>query len=139
MNTRLIVALISSLIDEVIIVVVIIWGLPHWGIRIPVWGMVLICLGFGGYAYLTFRLGSRILKKKPIPGFTDMIGMSGTVVEPLHPAGMVRVNSELWEARVEQGEVTLGVEVEVISQDGMKLVVRAKKKGSDQQGGARDA
>ncbi len=128
MNTRLVIALITSLIDEVIILAVIIWGLPRWGVHIPWWGTTLMCLGFAAYAILTFRIGSRILKKKPVPGFTDLIGMSGRAVEPLSPRGMVRINSELWEAKAESGAIPAGGEVEVVSQEGMKLVVRTKEK-----------
>ena len=128
MKARLVLALITSLIDEVIIVALILWGLPHWGIRIPWWGIVLICLAFAGYAYLTFKLGSRILGKKPVPGFTDLTGMSGKTVDQLDPQGMVRVNSELWVGRSQSGVIPAGSLIEVVSQDGMKLVVRPKEK-----------
>ena len=128
MNTRLVLALITSLIDEVIIVAVILWGLPNWGVHIPWWGIVLICLAFAMYAYLTFRLGSRILKKKPLSGFTDLIGMSGKTIESLDPRGMVKVNSELWKAKSAGGAIPAGSPIEVVSQDGMVLVVRPQEK-----------
>jgi membrane protein implicated in regulation of membrane protease activity len=128
MNTRLILALITSLIDEVIIVAAILWGLPHWGIHIPWWGITLICLAFAAYAYLTFRIGSRILRKKPVSGFTDMIGMSGKALHDLNPRGMVRVNSEIWEARTAGERIPIGTDIIVVAQDGMKLMVRAKEK-----------
>ena len=131
MNTRLVIALITSLIDELVILAVIIWGLPHWGVHIPWWGTALICLAFAAYAILTFRIGSRILRKKPVPGFTDLVGMSGRAVDPLNPRGMVRIHSELWDAKAESGTIPAGSEVEVVSQEGMRLVVRMKEKGAN--------
>jgi membrane-bound ClpP family serine protease len=128
MKARLVIALITSLIDEVIIVALILWGLPHWGIHIPWWGIALICLAFAGYAYLTFRLGSRILRKKPLPGFTDLVGMTGKTVDQLRPDGLVKVNSELWVARSQSGIISSGSTIEVVSQEGMRLLVRLKEK-----------
>jgi membrane-bound ClpP family serine protease len=128
MKARLVIALITSLIDEVVIVALLLWGLPYWGVHIPRWGIGLICVAFAGYAYLTFRLGSRILRKKPLPGFTDLVGMTGRTVDQLKPEGMVRVNSELWVARSQSGVIPAGSQIEVVSQDGMKLVVRLKEK-----------
>jgi membrane-bound ClpP family serine protease len=131
MNTRLVITLITSLIDELIIIAVVIWGLPHWGVHIPWWGTALLCVAFAAYAYWAFRLGSRILRKKPLAGFTDLIGMSGRAVDTLAPRGMVRINSELWEAKAEHGAIPAGHEVEVVSQDGMTLLVRPKEKRAD--------
>jgi membrane-bound ClpP family serine protease len=128
MKARLVIALITSLIDEVVIVALLLWGLPYWGVHIPWWGIGLICVAFAGYAYLTFRLGSRILRKKPLPGFTDLVGMTGRTVDQLKPEGMVRVNSELWVARSQSGVIPAGSQIEVVSQDGMKLLVRLKEK-----------
>jgi membrane-bound serine protease (ClpP class) len=124
MNTRLIIAVISSLLDEAIIIALILWGLPKLGIKIPPWVTVLAVLLFAVYAITVFRLGTRILKKKPISGLTDMIGMEGKVIHQLTPEGYVQIEGEIWEARAETGTIKAGTSVVVVSQYRLKLVVK---------------
>jgi membrane-bound ClpP family serine protease len=128
MNVRLIIAIITSLIDEVIILAIILFVLPHFNIHIPWWGIALIVIAFLVYAVGTFIIGTRILKKKPLPGFTDMIGTEGRVSSAINPKGYVKIEGELWEARSESGPIDKGADVVVIAQDGFKLVVRKKDK-----------
>jgi membrane-bound ClpP family serine protease len=126
MNVRLIIAIVTSLIDEVIILAIILFVLPIFDIHIPWWGIVLIVIAFLVYAVGTFIIGTRILKKKPLPGLTDMTGTEGKVVSPLTPKGFVRIESELWEAKAEKDPLEKGADVVVVSQNGLKLVVRRK-------------
>jgi membrane-bound ClpP family serine protease len=125
-NARLIIALITNLIYELIIVAVIIFGLPRLGIHIPVYGTVLICAGFLIFAVIFYRIGSTILRKQPLPGLSDMIGMEGRVVSRLNPDGLIRISSELWKARSESGEMEYGEDVIVTGQTGLRLIVRRK-------------
>jgi membrane protein implicated in regulation of membrane protease activity len=126
MNTRLIIAIVTSLIDEVIIIAVVLWVLPMFDIHLPVWGLVLLIIAFMIYAVMSFKIGSRILKKKPLPGMTSMVGIEGRVTTSLVPRGFVKIESELWKARAESGSIISGTIVTVISQDGLELVVRKK-------------
>ncbi len=126
-NARLIIAIITSLLDEAIIVALILWGLPKLGIEIPLFGMVLIVMAFAAYAIITFKLGSRILRKKPVPGFTDMVGMEGRSINRLNPKGFVRIQGEIWESRSENGIIKPGIDIIVVDQYGLKLVVRPKQ------------
>jgi membrane-bound ClpP family serine protease len=121
MNSRLIVAIITSLIDEIIIIGVILWVLPRFDIRIPLWGLVLIVIAFVIYAVGAFIIGSRTLNKKPLPGLTSMIGSEGCAATPLAPKGFVRIKGELWEARAESSSIGSGIDITVISQEGLKL------------------
>ena len=75
MNARLIIAIITSLLDEAIIVGLILWGLPKLGVKIPLWGMILAIIAFAIFAVASFRIGSHTLKKKAMPGFAEMTGM----------------------------------------------------------------
>ena len=124
MNTRLIIAIITSLIDEIIIVAVILWVLPRFGILIPWWGLLLIIIGFVIYAVAVFLLGSRALKKKPLAGLSDMLGMQGKTAGRLAPNGFVKIEGELWEAKSQEGIIDAGVGVVVVDQEGLKLVVK---------------
>jgi membrane-bound ClpP family serine protease len=128
-NARLIIAIITSLLDEAIIVALIIWGLPKLGIQLPLYVIIIILIAFAAYAVITFKLGSRILKKTPMPGFTSMIGVEGRVVKRLAPVGFVRIQGELWDSRSQTSNIEVGSDVVVIAQSGLKLIVRRKRDG----------
>jgi len=125
-NARLIIAIVTSVLYELVIVSAIIWGLPRLGINIPIWGIVIIVLFFASYAVVFYKIGSRVLKKEPLPGLPDMIGTEGKVTTSLTPVGFVKIKGEFWEARAQNGNINAGTEVIVISQDGLKIIVRRK-------------
>jgi membrane-bound ClpP family serine protease len=125
-NARLIIAIVTNLLDEGIIVAFIIFGLPRLGVHIPLYGIIIIGVGFLVYAVGFYTIGTRILRKKPLPGFSDMIGTEGRAVNRLEPQGMVKIESELWDAKAETGKINAGTEVVVVDQYGLKLIVRPK-------------
>jgi membrane-bound ClpP family serine protease len=127
MTTRLVMAVISNTLIEAIIVAIILWGLPRLGIHIPLYGLILISVAFLVYAVLSYNIGSRTLRKKPLPGFTTMVGVEGQVVSQLAPEGLVKIEGELWNARSENGPIDAGTDVIVVSQSGLKVVVRPKQ------------
>jgi membrane-bound ClpP family serine protease len=123
-NIRFIIALVSSLLDELLIVVLIIWGLPKLGIELPLPVTLLIMLLFAIFAVTTFKIGTRVLKMKPVAGFSDMTGMIGKVTRRLAPIGYVKIDNELWEARSSSGNIEIGTPIIVLSQKGLRLVVK---------------
>ena len=125
-NPRLIIAIITNLLDEAIIVAFIIFGLPRLGVHIPLWGLILIGIGFLVYAVGFYLIGSMVLSKKPLPGLTNMVGVEGRVVSQLAPEGYIRVEGELWASRADNGTINSGIDVIVTEQHGLKLVVRQK-------------
>lgn len=125
-NLRLIVAVVTSLLDEALIVALIIWVLPQIGVSLPLPWLVAIVVGFGVFAAVTYRLGTRALAKKPLIGLSSMIDTTGKVACPLTPAGFVKIKGELWYARAENGEIDSGEEVVVVGQEKLKLIVRKK-------------
>jgi membrane-bound ClpP family serine protease len=127
MNARLIMAVFTNLLYEAIIVAVILWGLPRLGVRIPLYGLILICIAFATYGVVSFLIGSRTLRRKPLPGLTTMVGLEGQVVSKLAPEGFIRIGGELWNARVENGSIEVGADVLVVRQSGLKVVVRRKQ------------
>jgi membrane-bound ClpP family serine protease len=126
MNARLFIAIISNIIWELLIVAALLWGLPRVGLDIPPWGIVLIAIAFAIYSVFMYRLGIPILRKKALPGSTDMIGVHGKVARRLAPSGYIRIQGELWEAEAENGTIEAGVAIVVVSQKGLKLVVAAR-------------
>ncbi len=125
---RLIAAIVSTLMEEATLVVIVFWGLPWLGIYLPLWGsivlLIILMVAWGTYTVLTYRMGSRALREKPVVGLPDMVGSKGKVVSPLAPDGLVKIRGELWVARPASGEVNLGREVIVVEQERLKLVVR---------------
>jgi membrane-bound ClpP family serine protease len=123
-NVRLLVAIVTSLLDEVAILLLVLWVLPKMGVKIPWWGIVIFVVGFIAYAVLTYLIGSRALRLKPMAGFTDMTGTEGKAMNQLEPEGWVKIEGELWEARSEGGPIAEGAKIRVTGQKGLKLRVR---------------
>ncbi len=63
----------------------------------------------------------------PITGREGMIGKIGEVESSLDPTGIVKVDNEIWKARLEGGEVQAGESVEVLDVEGLTLKVRPLK------------
>jgi membrane-bound serine protease (ClpP class) len=124
MNARLLITIVSNIVWEALIVAAAVWLLPLLGIKIPLWGIILITVVFAIYAAFMYKIGSRILIKKVVPGATDMIGVKARVTRKLAPRGFISIEGELWEAVTENGIIEAGVEVLVVGQKGLKLVVK---------------
>ena len=124
MRARLILAIISTLLEEAALVAIVFWALPQIDVHIPLAGVIALMVAWGTYSIVVFRAGSRALRRKPLINLPEMVGGKGKVVSPLVPEGMVRIKGELWVAKSAGGEVKSGVEVIVVGQDRLKLIVR---------------
>ncbi len=124
MSSRLIVAIVSTAAEEVAALFIGLWFLPRLGVRIPVLLLALAMLVWLGWSIFTYRKGSRALRQKPARGLADMKGMNGIVVRSLGPNGMVKIAGELWSAQSVAGRIEAGKNVAVVSQEGLKLLVR---------------
>ena len=124
MKARLILAIITTLLEEAAIVAIVRWALPQVGVHIPLSGLIALMAAWAAYSVVVYRIGSRALRRKPVISVPDMVGSKGKVVSSLIPDGLVRIKSELWVAKSSGGEVKPGGEVIVTEQDGLKLVVR---------------
>jgi membrane-bound ClpP family serine protease len=124
MKWRLVIAVITTLLDEAIVIVLILWGLPRLGIYLPIPVLVGIGVLWTAFAILLYISGSKVLSKKPLSGLTDLIGFKGKAVTPISPKGMVRVNGELWEAISLEGTIQKGENIIIEKQDRLKLTVR---------------
>ncbi len=123
MTTRLIIAIITTALEEAAIAVVGLWLLPKIDVHLPLAVLIIIMLAWVGFAVFSYRLGSRALKRKPEGGLSDMLGTRGEVVRRLDPEGMVRIKGELWKAKSAGRKIEAGAEVTVVGQKGLKLIV----------------
>jgi membrane-bound serine protease (ClpP class) len=124
MNTRLILAIFSSLLEEAALAGIVLWGLPRLGIDMPIAGLVTLMVALAAYDVTAYRMGSRALRKKPVAGLHTMVGTKGKTVRPLAPKGLVSIKGELWEAESPGANIDVGEEIVVVAQDGLKLTVR---------------
>jgi len=121
---RLILAVVSTSLEEVAIFVIWRWGLPHFSIYLPLYVLIIIMVAWLAYSVTMFIVVTRVLRKKAIVGLPTMIGSKGKVARPLAPDGMVSIKGELWGATSVEGEIDTGEEIMVVGEDGLKLVVR---------------
>ncbi len=127
MTGRLILAIFSTLLEEVALVVIVLWGLPQLDIRIPLPGLIALMVAWGAFAVFIYQVGSRALRKKPLVGMLTMVGSRGKAASPLAPDGFVKIKGELWEAKSFSGKISTREDVMVVGQDGLKLIVRKGK------------
>ena len=128
MSARLVLAIVSILLEEAALVVIVLLGLPRLGIDVPLAGLIALMVAWCAYSVITYRIGSRALGKKTL--LPSMIGSKGRVVSPLVPEGLVRIKGELWIAKSLDKKIEVGAEVNVVEQDGLKLIVQVQSEGS---------
>jgi membrane-bound serine protease (ClpP class) len=133
MSGRLIIAIVSTLLEEAVIAAIVLWGLPELGVHMPLAGLIALMVAWGAYAVFTYQSGSRALRKKPVDGLSTMVGSRGKVVSALTPGGMVRIKGELWQAMSVGENIDAGKEVTVVEQNGLKLI--CKSSAGDFEGG----
>lgn len=123
-TARLILAIISTTLEELAIYVIWRWLLPEFNIRPPFSVLVSVMAIWAAFSISLFIFTTRTLKKQVPVGLPSMIGTRGKAASLLAPEGMVRIQGELWVATSAEGDVAVGEEVEVVGEDGLKLVVR---------------
>lgn len=134
MTARLILAIVSTSLEEVALFVIWRWGLPEIGVRLSLYVIIIIMVAWAAFAIITFWIVTRTLRQKAMVGLPTMVGGRGKVVSRLAPEGQVIIKGELWGAKSIDGNIDSGGEVVVVGQDGLKLMVR--KAGSSRVEGA---
>ncbi|RPJ63436.1 MAG: hypothetical protein EHM12_02310 [Dehalococcoidia bacterium] len=119
-------SIISTVIEEAIMVAVLLWVLPLFGLVIPVWGIILAIIGFAIFSYFMYRIGHPTTLYREISSPESIIGSTGVVERSLNPQGYVKVCGELWSASVKDGHIEKGEEVIVTGIAGLKLTVTKK-------------
>ena len=49
----------TGLLKGAVLLSIVLWLLPLWGINIPLWGLILTVVAFLTYEIITFRLGKK--------------------------------------------------------------------------------
>ena len=119
-------SIVTTLLEELALVAVVLWLLPKWRINIPLWGLILMMAALGTYNYITYRWGKKALDKKPIISPETMLGSKCQVATPLTPKGYVKVDGELWQA-TSSSTIDVGEEVVIVGIKGMTLMVSPAK------------
>jgi membrane-bound ClpP family serine protease len=122
-STRLVLAIISNILELVVIWILWRWVLPEFGINLSVPVLIGIMVGWAVISTWLFMFTSRVLKKQLPVGLPSMVGMRGIVTAGLKPEGMVKIKGELWAARTAGEEINEGEDIVVTEEEGLKLLV----------------
>lgn len=119
----MVLAVITTTLEEIAIYAIWRWVLPEFEIILPVAALIGIMVAWGIFSVSLFILTSNILKKQIPAGLPSMVGTRGKVTTPLSPEGMVRIKGEFWAAKSKTGSIKAGEQIEVVGEDGLKLLV----------------
>jgi membrane protein implicated in regulation of membrane protease activity len=118
-NPRLVIAVIASFLDEVLLVVAVLWVLPKLGVAVPLWLVVILAVVFLASGALTFV----VVRKKPNLGFESQIGTKAIAVSKIGNKGLVRIGHENWAARTDGPAIEQGTPIVVVGQNALILLV----------------
>ncbi len=124
MSGRLILAVVSTILEEAALAIIVLVGLPELGIKLHLAVLIVLMLAWVAITILNYQAGSRALKRQPVAGLGTMVGSRGRVVKPLKPEGLIKVGGELWQAKSVGADIDSGNEVIVVGQDRKILIVR---------------
>ena len=100
---------------------------PDWyrGFMITVIGTVI------GVSLILLVIIQRVIstRRRGLPEKTTIFSLpeTGIVIKELNPDGMIRAKGETWSGRsVEGGDICEGTKVEVVGNEGFKLLVKPK-------------
>jgi membrane protein implicated in regulation of membrane protease activity len=122
MKFRLIWAIISVILEEIAIIVISLFVLPEFDIKISTLVLILIMIAWFVMSVLLYIAGIRALDKKPVDDLNCIVGKKGMVVKELNPKGLVKIDGELWGAEA-QDTINAGEEIIVTGYTGIKLTV----------------
>ena len=115
------------LLDEVAALVLVLLVLWFFKIRISFEIVIVIALLLGTFAFITHKVIIPSFHKRKVTGSEGMVGLVGEVIEPLAPVGIVRVEGELWKAKVvEDDDIAAGEDVEILRLQKLTLEVKRK-------------
>jgi membrane-bound serine protease (ClpP class) len=100
-------------------------GITYYGIAIPLEGSLAVTLFVVALIVaLIFYAGVKAQFRRVKTGKEALIGARGIATSDLKPKGEVRVMGEFWEATAKDATIAAGQAVEVVSMDGVYLVVK---------------
>lgn len=115
------------LLDEVAALVLVLLVLWFFKIRISFEIAIVIALLLGTFVFITHKVIIPSFHKRKVTGSEGMMGLVGEVIEPLTPVGVVRVEGELWKAKVvDDDDIEAGEDVEILRLQKLTLEVKRK-------------
>ncbi len=123
-DTLFILKVVTSLLEQAVLVAVVLWVFPQIDIHMPVWVLAPASIVLQGYNVFSYRKSIHALRAQPMPGMANMVGSQGEAIKPLAPDGLIKIRGELWAATAVNGKIATGRNVTVVGQSGLKLVVR---------------
>ena len=123
MRAYYIYTIVTSILKVTTLALIVLCLLPSWQINMPLWGIILVSVTFLIYEIVTFRLGKRVLERKPTIWSSTMVGCCGKATTPLAPSGYVRVSGELWRASSSDKNIDEGDDIVVVGLDRLSLFV----------------
>jgi len=125
-------AIIGTITELAILLIVVLWLLPLFGIIPGPWligamVIVLLCI-----SYFTYYMGRRALRKKTMFELDSMIGAEGIVLESFERTGYVRIGNELWKANSPE-PVKIGDAVIVTAVKGFRIEVAPRPAAGSRQ------
>jgi membrane-bound serine protease (ClpP class) len=120
-------AVLSSILEEILLAAFVLWLLPHFNVNIPLWGLAIMMIALAIYSGVMYRIGRQTFFIRPKVAAENLIGSEGKVTSPLAPDGYVKVQGVLWKAICNESDLGVGDEVEVVGMEGLRLIVKPKK------------
>jgi len=116
--------LLSSFIDEVVMLALIILALWYFHVEIT-WLIILVIVMFIIiFAIIMHFAVVPALRRSIVTGVEGMIGATGKVIETLNPEGTVDIKGEYWKAVSADGKIETEKNVEVVDIHGLMLKVK---------------
>ena len=133
---RTLLTVFALLLDDIVLVLLVLFILWKLGIHLPLWALICLVIGLGAFSVILYRLVIQVLSKKQITGRGGMIDLEGRVVTPLNPEGVIKVRGEFWKASSTNTAINSDEEVVVVGLEGLRLFVR-RKNGAESGEGAK--
>jgi membrane-bound serine protease (ClpP class) len=100
-------------------------GITFYGVSVPLEVSLAVTLFIVAVIIgLIFYAGIMAQFRRVKTGKEALIGARGIATTDLNPKGEIRVMGEFWEATAKDGTIAAGQAVEVVSMDGVYLVVK---------------
>jgi len=116
------------MIEEAILVAAVLWLLPLFDINIPLWGLAILMAALAVHSFVMYRVGRPTFLIKPKVAAENIIGEEGRVTRRLAPEGYVKVKGVLWKAICDEAELEIGDEVVVVGIEGLRLIVKLRRR-----------
>ncbi len=119
-------AVVGALFEQALLAAAVLWLLPLFGIRLPLWLLAVLMLGLAVHSCIMYRVGRTTFFLKPKVAFENIIGATGVVTRWQSSEGYVKVQGVLWKARCPEHGLKAGDEVVVTGVVGLRLMVVPK-------------